>query len=31
MPDWKEDLSTFLEEFGEQLVKEAKKGTSSKE
>jgi dTDP-4-dehydrorhamnose reductase len=31
MPDWKEDLSTFLEQFGEQLVKEAKKGTSSKE
>ena len=31
MPDWKEDLSTFLEQFGEQLVKEAKKGTLSKE
>jgi dTDP-4-dehydrorhamnose reductase len=31
MPDWKEDLSAFLEQFGEQLVKEAKKGTSSKD
>ena len=31
MPDWKEDLSTFLDQFGELLVKEAKKGTSSKE
>jgi dTDP-4-dehydrorhamnose reductase len=31
MPDWKEDLSTFLDQYGEQLVKEAKKGSSSKE
>ena len=24
MPDWKEDLNTFLEKFGEELIKEAK-------
>jgi dTDP-4-dehydrorhamnose reductase len=24
MPDWKEDLDTFLEKFGEELVREAK-------
>ena len=28
MPDWREDLSTFLEQFGEQLVREAKAGKS---
>jgi dTDP-4-dehydrorhamnose reductase len=30
MADWKEDLSTFLDQFGEQLIKEAKAGTSGK-
>ncbi len=30
MPDWKEDLSTFLEEAGEVLIKEAKGGNPPK-
>jgi dTDP-4-dehydrorhamnose reductase len=30
MADWREDLSTFLDQFGDQLIKEARAGTSSK-